>query len=263
MVLFVSDMHFGRTGAPDAEKAEEADLLRCLDAFDDELEHLYLVGDVFDAFIEYSRLVPKGFVRFQGRIASLTDRGIPVTYLLGNHDPWHADYFTEELGVDVVPDHCVATHYGHRVLCAHGDHLAGSAGGLTTRFRSLLRHPACVALYRTLLPANLGFGLAQWVSRQMHDRTPNPDLVQTLAERGHDLIKQDRADMVVMGHSHVPTLQQNEHGMYLNTGTWFADRTFVVLTEPAARLMQWNGRRAEIIESADFQNDMAEAGRST
>jgi len=255
-------MHFGRRGMWSEDRTAEADLLRCLEAFDDRLDHLYLVGDVFDAFIEYDRVVPKGFVRFQGHIAALTDRGIPVTYLLGNHDPWHRRYFEEELGVTVVPDACSSTHYDHRLYCAHGDHLAGAAGGFTTRFRSFLRHPVCVTLYRTLLPANTGIALAQWVSRQIHDPSTNPDLVEALSRRGAALLRDGRADVVVMGHSHVPTLQTERRGVYLNTGTWFADRTFATLTPTEARLMRWNGTRAEIIESADLQNQTVAAGRS-
>jgi UDP-2,3-diacylglucosamine hydrolase len=254
-------MHFGRSGDPAAERSTEADLLRCLDAHADDLAHLYLVGDVFDAFIEYDRLVPKGFVRFQGRLASLTDRGVPVTYLLGNHDPWHDDYFEAELGVEIVADQCEHTHYGRRVFCAHGDHLAGAAGGLTTQLRRLLRAPACVRLYRTLLPANTGVRLAQWVSRSMHDRSPDPALVDALADRGHALLQRHDTDLVVMGHCHVPCLDTSPSGTYLNTGTWFADRTFATLDESGARLLRWNGSRAEIIESTDFTEHTTGSGR--
>ena len=64
MVLFVSDMHFGRKSRAE-ERASEAALIDCLRAFETTVERLYLVGDVFDEYIEYRTLVPKGFVRFQ------------------------------------------------------------------------------------------------------------------------------------------------------------------------------------------------------
>ena len=49
-------------------------------------------------------------MRFQALLAEWTDRGVGITYLVGNHDPWHRDYFTRELGVRVVFDHLVEAH---------------------------------------------------------------------------------------------------------------------------------------------------------
>ena len=64
MILFCSDMHFGR-GTYAEEREEERALIACLSAHFDQVRGLVLVGDVFDHFIEYQRVVPKGFVRFQ------------------------------------------------------------------------------------------------------------------------------------------------------------------------------------------------------
>lgn len=249
-------MHFGRSSSPQTERETESDLIDCLRAHRDDLAHLYLVGDVFDAYIEYPTLVPKGFVRFQAEIASLTDAGVPVTYLLGNHDPWHRDYFETELGVTVVPDHCTRTHSLDdtpvRVFCAHGDEQADAAGGRTTRFRQILRHPFCVWLYRTLLPGDLGFRLAQRVSRGMHERSVNPDLVRALDDHARSRLAETDVDLVVMGHSHASQLHTYPDGVYLNTGSWRHERTFGQLTASGIHLARWNGSHAEVIEATDF-----------
>lgn len=240
-------MHFGR-GSASAERAKEVALLDCLEAHADEVDHLYLVGDVFDGYIEYRHLVPKGFVRFQGLLARWTDQGIPVTYLVGNHDPWHRDYFSEELGVHLVSDPIEVTHEGHRLHLAHGDALAS-----THRFypwlRALLRHPVPVRLYQTLLPADLGLGLAQWVSHHLHEEDPDPTVVETLHAQAQSLLQRDGLDAVVMGHSHVPALHASANGVYVNTGNWYENRSFARLDEKELHLLQWNGRRTVDIES--------------
>lgn len=240
-------MHFGR-GSASAERAKESALLDCLEAHADEVDHLYLVGDVFDGYIEYRHLVPKGFVRFQGLLARWTDRGIPVTYLVGNHDPWHRDYFSKELGVHLASDSIEVTHDGRRLHLAHGDALAS-----THRFypwlRALLRHPVPVRLYQTLLPADLGLGLARWVSHHLHEEDPDPTVVETLRAQAQALLQRDGLDVVVMGHSHVPALHASANGVYVNTGNWYENRSFARLDEKELHLLQWNGTRTVDIES--------------
>ncbi len=249
MILFLSDMHFGR-GAPAHERAKEAALIDCLDAHADQVEHLYLVGDVFDGYIEYRHLVPKGTTRFQGLLARWTDRGVPVTYLVGNHDPWHESYFSEELGVRVVADALEVEHEGVRLHLAHGD-AHGSTHTLYPWLRPLLRHPWAVRLYRSLLPADLGLALARWVSRQLHDEAPDPEVVTALRTHARAHLQHHGTDAVVMGHSHVPALHAWAEGLYLNTGNWYERRTFGRLDPGTLRLQRWNGTRAVDIESAD------------
>ena len=158
-------MHFGKDSAA-AERAKEAALLACLRAQTEQAEQveaLYLVGDVFDEYIEYRTLVPKGFVRFQALLAEWTDRGVPVTYLVGNHDPWHRDYFKQEWGVRVVYTAMEARHHGRTIHIAHGDGLLGD-NRLYRYLKPILRHPLPVWMYRTLLPGDAGLRLARQVA---------------------------------------------------------------------------------------------------
>ncbi|MFB6248996.1 MAG: UDP-2,3-diacylglucosamine diphosphatase [Salinibacter sp.] len=248
VVLFVSDMHFGQ-GPGAREREKETALIRCLEAHAEATQHLYLVGDVFDGYIEYRHLVPKGFVRFQALLARWTDRGIPVTYLFGNHDPWHRDYFSEEMGVELVPETLEATHHGRCLHLAHGDAQASTHRGFSW-LRPLMRHPLAHRLYRSL-PADLGIGLARRISRVLHDPSPDPAVIDTLRAHAHRTLRRGPADVVIMGHSHKPVLHQWADGAYANTGNWYENRTFVRLDDNEISLTRWNGTRALDIESAD------------
>jgi UDP-2,3-diacylglucosamine hydrolase len=250
LVLFLSDIHFGRRDRP-AERAKEDALLACLSAHADRVEHLYLVGDVFDGYIEYRHLVPKGFVRFQALLARWTDRGVPVTYLLGNHDPWHLDYFQKELGVRLVPDALDAEHGGLRLHVTHGDAHASTHPSYAW-LRPLLRHPWAMRLYRALLPADLGVALAQRVSRRLHDPAPDPAVVKALEAAARRRLRRTRTDAVVMGHSHAPAVRRWDAGRYVNLGNWYEQRTFARLDEDGLSLARWNGTRALDIEPADL-----------
>lgn len=246
MVLFVSDIHFGR-GDPARERAKEADLVACLRAQADAVERLYLVGDVFDEYIEYRTLVPKGFVRFQALLAAWTDRGVPVTYLVGNHDPWHRDYFTRELGVQVVFDALTVPLHGRTVYLTHGDGLAPHQR-LYRRLKPWLRHPIPVGLYRGLLPADAGLRLARWVNRRFGNDAVNPATVDALRAEARRLLAETPADLVVMGHSHRAELRTWPEGTYLNTGSWDEERTYACLCNDALSLLRWNGERAVAVD---------------
>jgi len=243
-------MHFGR-GAKAEERAKEAALIDCLEAHADQVDHLYLLGDVFDGYIEYRHLIPKGFVRFQGLLAAWSDRGIPITYLLGNHDPWHRGYFAEELGVRLVPDHLEGQHGPHRLFLTHGDAQASTHRGYGW-MRPLLRHPWSLRLYRTLLPADWGLALARRVSRALHDPETDPTVVEALEASARRQLQAPGLDAVLMGHSHRPCLRTWDRGVYLNTGNWYECRTFARLEEGVLHLCRWNGSRALDIEAAEL-----------
>ncbi|QXD15875.1 UDP-2,3-diacylglucosamine diphosphatase [Rhodocaloribacter litoris] len=239
MILFISDIHFGRAGAA-TERLHEQELVACLRACETAVEGLYLVGDVFDAYIEYRHLVPKGFVRFQALLAEWTGRGVPVTYLVGNHDPWHRDYFASELGVRVVFDALHEPLFGRNVYMAHGDGLA-PADRLQRRLRPILRHPVPVRLYRTLLPGDLGLGLARWVKNRFGHQQVSEETITGLREHARRILATTPAELVILGHSHHPEQVRWPEGDYLNLGSWRDERTFGLLDERGPRLMRWNG----------------------
>lgn len=241
-------MHLGR-GTPAEERACEADLIACLRAHEADVERLYLVGDVFDAYIEYRHLVPKGFVRLLGLLASWTDRGIPVTYFAGNHDPWHMDYFQEELGVRVIFNDVVEPLLGRNVYMAHGDGLT-EANPVYNRLRPLLRHRLPVWLYRTLLPGDGGFGLAQWVKRKVGKHEVDEMAVAAFRRYAHRILTEHGADLVVLGHTHQAELMAWPEGTYLNTGYWHEYRTFGRLDTDGVHLLRWDGSGAIPLESS-------------
>lgn len=248
MVLFASDLHLGRLD-PAADRRVERDFVDMLKAHEAEVEALYLLGDVFDYYIEYRHVVPKGYARLQGLLAEWTDAGIPVTYVVGNHDPWHERYFQDELGVHVVFDEVETRHYGRRMHLAHGD-LIPRGGRLRRTIEQLLRHPVPVWVYKRLLPADLGIFLARSSSRALQegDGKVNAEVVECLRAYAQETIDAGRVDLVVLGHAH-----QAEHtcwasGSYINTGCWYRDRTFARMTANGPELFTWDHGAAIPVE---------------
>src|SRR5690606_37154332 len=86
-IYFASDFHLG-SFPYDKSSLREKMVVAWLDSIKDDAAELYLVGDVFDIWFEYATVVPKGYIRFLGKLAELADQGIKITLFKGNHDMW-------------------------------------------------------------------------------------------------------------------------------------------------------------------------------
>lgn len=236
-------MHFGRSNVA-VEREHEAALIACLQHFQHEVEHLILLGDVYDQYIEYKNLMPKGIARFQGLLAAWTDSGRRVTYLTGNHDPWHIDYFETELGVETIFDSFTEPLNGKHVYLNHGDVIA-SRFPLNAFLKRLLQHPVPVYLYRTLLPGDAGYRLARWVNQKIHSDVINEDVVRQLRGFATETITSNAYDLVVMGHSHHAELTSVSRGAYLNTGCWRLHRTFACMDNDIISLYEWQDETSQ------------------
>lgn len=100
MIYFLSDLHLGAKYF-DNPREKELAVVSFLDSIAADAEEVYLLGDILDYWYEYKNVVPRGYVRFFAAIARLTDAGIPVYWMTGNHDVWLFDYLTTEIGITV------------------------------------------------------------------------------------------------------------------------------------------------------------------
>lgn len=129
---FISDLHLGARTIPDRRR-HEARVVRFLDSIADDCGELFLLGDILDYWFEYRTVVPRGYVRFFGALARLADRGVKITWFIGNHDIWLFDYLRDEIGIKIVDGYEVRDILGSRFFLTHGD----GVGKLPRSFRFL------------------------------------------------------------------------------------------------------------------------------
>ncbi len=204
-----------------------------LSSIETNTEALYLVGDVFDFWWEYRYTIPKYGTRFLGKIAQMTDSGIPVYVFTGNHDVWLGSYLEQELGVKVIREPIEQTLGGKRFYIGHGDGLG--PGDYSYKFiKKLFVNPFLQWCFSRLHP-NLAFWLAtSWSKRsRMHSQESDVYL-------GNDrewlyqyckaqLILDPQIDFFVFGHRHLPLDVEIECSLarYLNCGDWFKHCSYV------------------------------------
>src|SRR5690606_6272348 len=149
-LYFASDFHLGLPEMKTSREREEK-ICRSLDQAAIDAAALFLVGDLFDVWFEYRNVVPKGYTRFLGKLAELSDKGIRIEAFTGNHDLWMRDYLHDELGIPVHRRPIEFEANGKRFFVGHGDGLGPGDHGYKL-LKSVLSNRVAQWLYRRLHP---------------------------------------------------------------------------------------------------------------
>ena len=229
-IYFASDFHLGAP-TDEASLVREKKVVRWLDSIKNDAEEIYLLGDVFDFWFEYKRAIPKGFVRIQGKIAELTDAGIPVHWFIGNHDMWIFDYIPTELGVQLHRTEIEREYNGKKFFIGHGDGLG--PGDRSYKFiKKVFRNKFCQWLFARFHP-NFGIGLANFSSRKSRAKTGASDATfygeekEMLIQYCKEHLKTKQVDYFVFGHRHLPIeFDLDNKSKYINLGDWISYFTY-------------------------------------
>ncbi len=225
-VYFVSDIHLG-VGTAEKERVKQRRFVELTELVRRDGGSLCIVGDLFDFWYEYRSVVPRGYHDILSALARLTDAGLQVSYLAGNHDFAIGDVFSRDLGVHVFPDEFTFTSDGRRFFVFHGDGLAAKDGGYRL-LKKLLRARWSQTLFRLLHP-DLGFGLARRFSHSSRDYTSGKFYGETDGMRVEAQRRiSDGADYVIMGHRHKPAHENIDGGVYVNLGDWLTHFSYAV-----------------------------------
>ena len=222
-IYFASDFHLG---VPDAASSltREKKIVRWLDAIKHDAHMLFLVGDIFDFWFEYRHAIPKGFIRLQGKLAELTDNGLPVYFFTGNHDMWMFSYFTQELNIPVLRQPVSIQINQEQFYIGHGDGL-GPKDYVYKVLKQVFANKASQWLFARVHP-NLGIGLANYWSRKSRISNTKTDEVFKPGEEwliiyAQEMEEKQHHDYYIFGHRHLPLdIELNNRSRYVNLGEW-------------------------------------------
>lgn len=223
-IYFLSDFHLG---APNYESSlvREKLIVQFLGEIKNSAAEIFIVGDMFDFWYEYRRVVPKGYVRLLGKLAELTDAGIPIHFFVGNHDMWMKDYLQKELNIPVYFEPVVFERLGKKILVGHGDGLGPGDHGYK-RLKKIFRNPLCQWLFG-ILPPHFGMGLANYLSRRSRTQTGAAEEIflgedkEWLIIYCKEVLQKEHFDYFIFGHRHlVIDFKLKANSRYINLGDW-------------------------------------------
>lgn len=240
-VYFLSDLHLGAPYLKESKVAEKR-VVAFLDHIKESAREIYLLGDILDYWYEYRYVVPRGFVRFFGKLAELSDSGIKITWIIGNHDIWIFDYIPTELGIEVCDGIVRKTIGGKNFYMAHGDGL-----GVTSRkfsfIRSIFRNKVAQKLFSGIHPRwTVPFAYAWSAQSRKKGEAEKPELVRQpyafeathffrhLVDYSRQVLTEDPdIDYFIYGHLHIVARERlSPHTEILVLGEWIRTFSFAV-----------------------------------
>ena len=232
---FISDLHLGAKYMSDNLERERR-VCRFLDSIKDDAAQLFLLGDILDYWYEYKYVVPRGHIRFLGKLAELADAGVKITWVTGNHDVWLFDYLRDQIGMTVLYGHTVVEAAGKRILIAHGDDV-GVQPAMYRFTRWCFYNKVCQWLYAAIHPRWTYPIATGWSSENRTRR--NPQELRDISERAaarlvdysreyHDL--HPEVEAFIYGHIHLARVHDQESlPPVIFLGDWISQFTYAKL----------------------------------
>jgi len=223
-IYFASDFHLGAPSHAESLNREKR-IVAWLDDIKQDAEIIFLVGDLFDFWFEYKRVVPKGYVRFMGKLAELADSGIEVIVFLGNRDMWMTNYFEKELGVTTIRRPKTYIFNNKKFYIGHGDGLGKGDYGykfLKVIFEGKLPR----FLFNRVMHPNLGMLLGyiwtkfSWRKKREAEQYMG-DEKEYLVGYSKEIEANEHHDYYIFGHRHTKVdIQISPNARYINLGDW-------------------------------------------
>lgn len=229
-IYFASDFHLG---APNAKQSLEREkkVVAWLNQIKPSCAALYLMGDVFDFWFDYGKVIPKGFSRLLGKLAELRDEKIPVYFFTGNHDLWMFNYLEDELNIPIIRNKIELEIENKKLFLAHGDGLGPNDKGYK-RLKKVFTNPVLQFMFKWFIHPNIGIWVAQkWSTfnkpQYKGEVTKFLNEEEWLVQYARRKLEKQHYDYFVFGHRHAPIIYKlNENSKYVNLGDWINHFTY-------------------------------------
>jgi UDP-2,3-diacylglucosamine hydrolase len=239
-IYFISDFHLGMPNDQSSREREKR-IVQWLESIKTDAAEIYLLGDIFDFWFEYRYVIPKGFIRLQGKLAELADGGIRIHYFTGNHDMWIFDYLPQEIGMQLYRHPVIKEIDGKKFFIGHGDGL-GPGDHSYKLIKKIFACRACQRLFAWVHP-RFGMALAHFWSRKSRIATGRYDMEYKGDEKefltvfAREQLKKHHIDYFIFGHRHLPLdVPLGNTSRYINLGDWIRFNTYA----------EWDGQKLTI-----------------
>ena len=235
MYYFVSDTHLGML-CEEGDKSRERAFVQWLDSIADDAEEIFLLGDIFDFWFEYKRVIPKGFTRLLGKLSQLSDRGIRISFFTGNHDMWVGDYLQQECGITVYTAPQTVTLAGKTLFLAHGDNMHITGQPMLRLMNAAFRSATVRWLFSHLVHPDAAMRFGRWWSsssrKSKNIKEPFRGNEEPLVQFAENMLRERHVDYFVFGHIHCAedfALSDGSRAIFL--GEWIHSPAYAALND--------------------------------
>jgi len=233
--LFIADLHLQTE-----EPAITAGFLRFLQGEARHADALYILGDLFEAWIGDDDPNPL-HREIAIAIKALVDSGVPCFFVHGNRDFLLGKRYARDCGMTLLAEETVLDLYGRNILIMHGDTLCTDDTGYLA-FRAKVHTPWIQTLFlalplfiRSRIAAKMRAGSkAANSSKSMTIMDVNPQAVVSVMAK-------HQVQWLIHGHTHRPYM----HDLTVNgkpahrvvLGAWHAEGSMIKVTPDGVELI--------------------------
>lgn len=233
---FVSDIHISSMADPNAIL-----FLKFLNNLDKDTTHLFLLGDIFDLWVENHPHYAKKFSPIVNRLIALAESGLEVNYFEGNHDFHIKKFWQNSSRVKVFegPKNFMLGNLNVRI--EHGDE-SNPEDLSYLRLRKALRSFPVRTLFARL-PGRLVAFVGETWSQMSRKAKPyvNENIKLRSRKYAEDLSLTENFDLLIAGHIHMRDeyifSSRNQKKEYVNLGTWLAKPSAYLVSDKERRFI--------------------------
>ncbi|TKG94692.1 UDP-2,3-diacylglucosamine diphosphatase [Puteibacter caeruleilacunae] len=243
-IYFASDVHLGAPALRNNDERERL-FVAWLNEIKHDASHVFLLGDIFDFWFEYKKVIPRGFTRTLGKLAELADSGIEIHFFTGNHDVWVFDYLPNEIGLTLHREPLVTTLCGKKFFLAHGDGLDKTDKGYLF-LKRIFTSTTLQWLFARIHP-NFAFWVGhEWSKKSRLSHLEDGEDYKGAENEGmvdfaRDYLQSEHIDFFVTGHRHlVLDIELEKNSRFINTGDWINYFSYAVFDGERLELKKYN-----------------------
>ncbi len=234
IAYFISDLHLGALYS-DLNPEREKILVRFLEEKAALGQQLFILGDLFEFWMEYRFYIQKDHFRTLAALGELVKKGVKVYYLSGNHDFNLGEFFQKTLGIEVHTKPLSISLQGKKMLLLHGDGEAKSDWKYRI-LNKIMVHPLANTCFKWVHP-DLGMALARSLSKLSRDQHHNkPRFMEEYEAASLNHLRKSGADILMHGHTHAAFVKTFPEGIYVNCGEWLYDMKYIAMSEGICRV---------------------------
>ncbi|WP_044184859.1 UDP-2,3-diacylglucosamine diphosphatase [Phytobacter massiliensis] len=232
--LFIADLHLQTE-----EPAITAGFLRFLRTQASAADALYILGDLFEAWIGDDDPTPLHH-EVAAALRALTESGVPCYFIHGNRDFLLGKRFARESGMQLLPEEKVLNLYGRNVLIMHGDTLCTDDAGYQA-FRAKVHQPWLQTLFLALpLFIRRRIAARMRAGSKAANSSKSVDIMDVNPQAVIDAMEKQHVQYLIHGHTHRPAV----HALTVNgmpaqrvvLGAWHSEGSMVKVTPEGIEL---------------------------
>jgi len=230
--LFISDLHL-EEGHPETTEQFLTLLKNC----DESIDALYILGDLFEAWIGDDDDTPFHREIIQA-LRTATQKGLPIYFMRGNRDFLVGKRFARATGCQLLADEEKIMLYGTPVLLMHGDTLC-TRDVAYLRWRKKSHNP----ILNTLLFSMWPLAFRRWFANKMrkksmaHTQSVDKEIMDVTQEEVEQRMQKHGVQYLIHGHTHRPGIHEftlnQANAMRIVLGAWHGKGSVLVWDQAA------------------------------